>query len=107
MGDLNAKDKIENEGLERVMGRHGTSGINYNGKMLIDFCASQELTIEGTSFILKEVHKNTWVSPIDHIAISQSFRRSLLDVRTKTGADVGSDHHLAVASFRMKITANK
>jgi hypothetical protein len=40
--------------------------------------------------IHKEIHKNTWVSPdlrienqIDHIAISRSFRRFLLDVRTK------------------------
>jgi hypothetical protein len=65
-------------------------------------------------FIHKETHKNTWVSPdlrtenqIDHIAISRSFRRSLLHVRTKRGADTGSGHHLVVASFRMKITANK
>jgi hypothetical protein len=87
VGDLNAKVRNENEELEHVMGRHVK---NENGEMFIDFCASQELTIGGTLFIHKEIHKNTWVSPDlrtenkkDHIAISRSFRRSLLDVHTK------------------------
>jgi endonuclease/exonuclease/phosphatase family metal-dependent hydrolase len=108
MGDLNAKVKTKNERLEDVMGRHGTNGINENGEIFIDFCSSQELTIGEILFI------HTWVSPdlrtenqTDHIAISQSFKRSLIDVRTKRGPDIGSDHHLVVASFRFKITANK
>jgi endonuclease/exonuclease/phosphatase family metal-dependent hydrolase len=74
--------------------------------MFINFCASQELNLGGTLFIHKEMRKNTWVSPdlriehqIDHISISQSFRRSRQDVRTKEGADIGSDHHLVVAFF--------
>jgi hypothetical protein len=65
--------------------------------MFIDFCAGQELTIGGTLFIYKEIHKNTWVSPDvktenkrDYIAISQPFRRPLLDVGTRRGADIGS-----------------
>ena len=56
----------------------------------------------------------SWVSPdsitekqIDHIAISKRFRRSLLDVRNKKGADIGSDHHLMIANFRFKILATK
>jgi hypothetical protein len=104
MRHLNAKVGIENEGLEHVLGRHGTNEINENGEMFIDFCASQEHTTGGTLFIHKEIHKNTWVSPdlrtenqTDHIAISRFFRKSLLDVRTKRAA--GSDHHLVVTSF--------
>jgi hypothetical protein len=114
MRDLNAKVGIENEGLEHVMGMHGTNAISENGGMFIDFCASQELIITGNLFTHKEVHKNTWVSPdlrtenqIDHIVISRSFRSSLLDVRTKRGADIVSERHLVAASFRLKITANK
>jgi hypothetical protein len=82
--------------------------------MFIDFCASQGLTIGGILFIYKEIHKNTWVSPdlrtenqIDHIAISQSLRRSLMNVRMKRGADIGSDHCIVVAFFQMQITADK
>jgi hypothetical protein len=51
MGDLNAKGRIENDGMEHVMGRHGTNGINENGEMFIDFCTSHEPTIGGTLFI--------------------------------------------------------
>jgi hypothetical protein len=86
MGDLNAKVRTENEGLEHVMKRHGKNGIKENGEMFTDFCASQKLTIAGTLFI----HKNTCVSPnlrtenqIHHIAVSRSFRRSLLDSHKK------------------------
>jgi hypothetical protein len=42
---------------------------------------------------------------IDHIAISKRFRRTLLDVRSKRRADVGSDHHLMIANFRFEILA--
>jgi len=42
---------------------------------------------------------------IDHIAISKRFRRTLLDVRNKRGADIGSDRHLMIANFRFKILA--
>ena len=52
----------------------------------------------------------SWVSPdnitenqIDHIAISKRFRRSLLDVRNKRGANIVSDHHFMIANFRFKI----
>ena len=52
----------------------------------------------------------TWVSPdnwienqIDHICVSSRFRRSLLDVRVKRGADVASDHHLLMGRCRLKL----
>jgi len=41
----------------------------------------------------------------DLIAISKRFRRSLLDVRNKRGADIGSDHHHMIANFRFKTLA--
>ena len=54
----------------------------------------------------------SWVSPdnitvnqTDHTAISKRFRRSLLDVRNKRGADKGSDHRLMIADFMLKILA--
>ena len=38
---------------------------------------------------------------IDHIAINGRYRRSLLDTRAMKGADVGSDHHLVMATTVM------
>ena len=112
-GDLNAKVGQDNEGLEHVMGRHGLGERNENGQLFVDFCAGHDLVIGGTIFPHKDCHKVTWVSPdhktenqIDHVAIGRKWRRSLLDMRSKRGADIGSDHHLVVAKFKMKIQAN-
>ena len=44
---------------------------------------------------------------IDNIAVGQQWRRLLLDVRNKRGADIGSDHHLVMANFKLKIQAHK
>ena len=113
-GDLNAKVGQDNECLEHVMGRHGLGERNENGQLLVDFFASHDLVISGTIFPHKNCHKVTWVSPdhktenqIDHVAIGRKWRRSLHDVRNKRGADIGSDHHLVVAKFKMKIQACK
>jgi hypothetical protein len=77
-------------------------------------CASNDLVIGGTIFAHKNCHKVSWVSSdhrtqnqIDHLAFSRKWRRSLLDVRNKRGADIGSDHHLMMAEVQIKITAAK
>ena len=79
------------------------------GERLVDFCAGNGMVIEGTLFPHPTTHKLTWISPngrdknqIDHMAINGTWRRSLLDVRVRRGADVGSDHHLVIARIRMK-----
>ena len=66
--------------------------------------------IGGTVFAHRRKHKVTWVSPdhvtenqIDHICIARQFRRTLLDVRVKRGADAASDHHLLTAKLQMKL----
>jgi exonuclease III len=114
MGDLNPKVGVRNEGLEQVMGKNGKGDRNENGEMFVDFCMEQELAIGRTLFKHKECHKVTWVSPdvktenqINHIAISQKWRKSLLETRNKRGADIGSDHHLVVAGLRLKVSASK
>ena len=114
MGDMNAKIGPNNEGMEHVMGRHGIGNMNENGELFSELCANYDLIIGGTVFPHKTCHKVSWVSPdnitenqIDHIAISKRFRSSLLDVRNKRGADIGSDHHLMIANFRFKILAAK
>jgi hypothetical protein len=35
----------------------------------------------------------------------RKFRTSLIDVRNKRGADIGSDHHLVLAEFKLRIMA--
>ncbi|XP_045514082.1 craniofacial development protein 2-like [Pieris brassicae] len=110
MGDLNAKVGSDNSNCERNMGKHGLGVRNENGERFIEFCQHHDLTIGGTLFIHRDVHKYTWNSPdgstknqIDHLAISSKWRSSLLDVRNRRGADIDSDHHLVVAKMRLKI----
>ena len=113
MGDFNAKIGGTNRGYEQVMGKHGLGTMNENGERFADFCADCNFVIGGSLFPHKAAHKATWVSPdhitenqIDHISISQKFRRSLLDVRVKRDADAASDHHFLVARVRLKLKRN-
>ncbi|XP_073670704.1 uncharacterized protein [Paramisgurnus dabryanus] len=112
MGDMNAKVGSADSGNERVMGRHGVGTMNHNGELFVDFCAMNDLVIGGTLFPHKESHKVTWRSPdgsvenqIDHIAISRRWRGTLQDCRIKRSADVGSDHHLLLATCRIRLAA--
>ena len=63
---------------------------------LIDFCGISNFVI---LFAHKEIHKLSWISPnqrgkkqIDHLLISGKWRRSLQDVRFRSGVDVGCAH---------------
>lgn len=111
-GDLNAQVGGDNQDFEEVMGKHGIGNRNENGDMYIEYCLNNNLVIGGTLFTHKRIHKVTWVSPdhhtenqIDHIAISTKWRHCLMDVRNKRGADIASDHHLVVATVKLRITA--
>nr|XP_049588581.1 craniofacial development protein 2 [Syngnathus scovelli] len=110
MGDMNAKVGNNNNGYELAMGRHGLGTMNENGERFSDICADTNLVIGGTIFPHKHIHKATWISPdhttenqIDHICINRKFRRSLLDVTVKRGADAGSDHHPLAAKLQLKL----
>ena len=110
MGDMNAKVGDDNLVVERTMGRHGCGSINNNGERLVDFCADNSMVIGGNLFPHLASNKLKRFSPngrdkkqIDHIAINGTWRCSLLDVRVRRGADVGSDHHLVTARIQLKL----
>ena len=110
MGDLNAKVGHDNTDFEKVMGKHGVGTMNNNGERLVDYCAMNNLVIGGTLFPHRDIHKVTWNSPngtcknqIDHLMINNVWKRSLLDVKVRRGADVGSDHHLVTVVIRLKL----
>ena len=114
MGDMNAKIGKENLGKEHVMGKEALGNMNENGELFTDFCAFNDLVIGGSIFPHKDIHKTTWISPdgktknqIDHITISKKWRSSLLDTRSKRGADVASDHHLVIGVIKIKLRTFK
>ena len=85
MDYMNAMVGTANMGNERVMGRHGYGFLNDYGERLVEFCDMNNLVIEGTLFLHKDIHKISWNSPIrcdksqiDHILINGKWTQSLL-----------------------------
>ena len=112
MGDFNALLGNNNRDIEHIMRRHGIPCENKNGQLLIELCGKHGLLIGGTVFSYRDCHKLTWVSrdidnqvenQIDHICISRNWSKSLLDVRNKRGADVGTDHNMIMEILRIEV----
>lgn len=87
---------------------------NVNGLRLINFAASRGLFIGTTSFPGKRIHKATWTSPdgstcnqIDHLLISDRHKSDLMSTISYRGANVDSDHYLATAKIRSRISLAK
>jgi endonuclease/exonuclease/phosphatase family metal-dependent hydrolase len=111
IGDLNAKVGADNTNRELTMGRHGSREQNENGELCTEFWVSNDLVLGGTIFPHKinpqkllEFSDGKTENQIDHITIGRKWRRSLLSVRVKQGADAVSDHYL-VAVFKTKLKA--
>lgn len=71
------------------MGKHGTGQRNESGKLILN-----------STLFLHNRHKVFWRTPdhrthiqVDHIAISEQWKKDLLDIRSKSGADVTKDHY--------------
>ena len=84
--------------------------MTMNEERLVDWRAFNKMIIRGTLFPHSNIHKVTWTSPngrdqnqIDHLMVNSMWRRSLLDVRVKRGADASSDHQLVTAKVRLKL----
>ena len=114
MGDMNASVGESNAQVQHIMGKHGYGIRNDNGERFIDFCNANDLVVGGTLFPHKCWHRITWMTPggrykkqIDHFAMSRRFRGCLMDVRSKTSADLGVlfDHRLMVAKIRLRTAA--
>jgi len=72
------------------------------------------LVVKSTMFPHRNIHKYTWTSPdgkthnqTDHILIDRRRHSSILDVRRFRGADCDTDHYIAVAKLRERLTVNK
>ena len=114
LGDFNAKVGRDVSSWKGIIGSHSLYDHTCtNGERLLDLCASRDLCIGGTLFPHKDIYKYTWTAPnskyknqIDHICISRTWRKSLLDVRTKRSADIGSDHELVLAKIQIRLAAH-
>ena len=110
MGDLIAKVGTAQDSLRVVVGRYGLGNRNERGDMWLDCCMTHDQVIMNTWFQHHKIHLYTWKShgdgvrnQIDYITINKRFRNSILQVKSYSGADGGSDHVPIVATLRMKL----
>ena len=83
---------------------------NEAGQRLIEFNQENALVIANTLFQQHQRRLYTWTSSdgqyqnqIDFILCSQRWRNSIQSVKTRPGADCGSNHELLIAKFRLKL----
>ena len=105
IGDWNAK--VESQETPGVTGKFSLGIQNEAGQRLIEFCQENALVITNTLFQQHKRRLYTWTSSdgqhrtqIDYILCSQRWKSSIQSVKTRLGADYGSDHVLLIAKFR-------
>uniref|UniRef100_A0A8D2ISM3 Reverse transcriptase domain-containing protein n=1 Tax=Varanus komodoensis TaxID=61221 RepID=A0A8D2ISM3_VARKO len=111
MGDWNAK--VGSQKITGITGKFGLGEQNEAGHRLVEFCQENTMVIANTLFQQPKRRVGlvyTWTSPdgqhrnqIDYVLCSQRWRSSIQSVKTRSGADCGSDHELLVAKFRLKL----
>lgn len=110
LGDANAKVGNEPSLKQYTGGNSLHDTTNENGMRLISFASSKNLKIMSTAFPRKNIHKVTWVSPngmvknqIDHVLIEDRHKSCITDIRSKRGAECGTDHYLVVIKVRQRL----
>ena len=106
IGDWNAK--VGSQETPGITGKFGLGVQNEAGQRLIEFCQKNALVIANTLFKQHKRRLYTYTSSdgqhrnqIDYILRSQRWRSSIQSVKTRPGADCGSDHEFLIAKFRL------
>jgi endonuclease/exonuclease/phosphatase family metal-dependent hydrolase len=110
LGDFNAKVGKENICKPTTDNETLHNETNDNRMKMIQFAISKGLNVRSTTFLHKDIHKETWYSAdsrtakqIGHVLISNRFRSTKTDIRALRGPDIGSDHNLLKINFKVKL----
>jgi hypothetical protein len=113
LGDWNAKIGKATKSNKSI-GIHGLGIRNERGDRLEEFCLTNNMVIGNTLFEHHPRRLWTWKSPgdgtrnqIDFIMVDRRWKSSMQNVRTRPGADCGSDHQLLVARFKLKLKVKR
>jgi len=113
LGDWNAKIGTgAHEDWPAIAGKFGLGGANVRGARLLEFAEMNDFVIANTLHPHKKSRRYTWTSSdgytrnqIDYILIQRKFKSSVVASKTRSypGADVGSDHNLAMMNLKIKL----
>lgn len=107
MGDFNGHVGRERKGKESILGPFSIGNINDPGKLLIDFCAFNSLSIMNTFFMHDERFKWTWYKHIEKSMIDfmiSTNKYLFRDVKAIPYLSYKSDHRMVVAKLTVKKT---
>ena len=112
IGDFNSK--VGNGKEKDIVGLYGLGERNESGQFLVEFADRNNLFLCNTWFQQKTTAQHTWTSPngmtknqIDYILCSKRFRNGIMNCKTRTGADCGSDHNPVIAKIQIKLKTKK
>jgi len=85
-----------------------------NGVRIVNFATSNNIVVQSTMFLHRNIHNYTWNSPvgkthkqIDHKLIDRRGHSSILNVRSVSAADCETDQYLVVSTVRKKLAVSK
>ena len=85
-------------------------GVQNEARQSLTVCQKNMPIIANTLFQQPKRPLYTWTSPdgqyqnqIDYVLCSQKWKSSIQSVKTRPGADCGTDHELLIAKFRLKL----
>ncbi|CAF0920390.1 unnamed protein product [Rotaria sordida] len=108
IGDWNAT--VGETAVPGIVGKFGLGKCNEAGERLLDFCQENHMIITNTCFQQPKRRLYTWTTPneqhrnhIDYILCNRRWKSSITSIKTRPGADCGTDHELLLACFRIKL----
>jgi len=108
LNEFNVVTDTDRAGFEQVVGNHRSGSLNDNKLRLLTFCAAHGLSILGSWFQHRNLHRFTWISndhrtrkKIDHIITRD--RTAFISCRVYRGAEcpANTNHRLLIAKMKL------
>ena len=112
MGDINAK--VGSEPFEEIVGKYGLGIQNDREERWVQWCKENDQVITNTWFKQHPRRCWTWKSlgdqvrnQINYITICKRFRNAVMQAKSYSGADCGSDHIPVICNLQVKLRTVK
>ncbi|CAF1148311.1 unnamed protein product [Rotaria sordida] len=108
IGDWNAK--VGETAVPGIVEKFGLGKCNEAGERLLDFCQENHMIITNTCFQQPKRRLYTWTTPngqhrnqIDYILCNRRWKSSITSIKTRPGADWGTDYELLLSAINIHV----